>query len=166
MPRSMAPYLAATTVLLLTLTLALARAQGTITNLRFPCGPRGCAEAWCWRYTGKWSLLNYPEYEPMYLNTTPTPARCMRGSLTSGWTRALRRKSTRSDKIGFNRTWKEYETGFGMPGNQWLGLKQLHRLTTRTGHVLRTIILDYHGVSHVYNYNNFWVDSADNKYVL
>ncbi|XP_018013685.1 uncharacterized protein LOC108670708 [Hyalella azteca] len=58
-----------------------------------------------------------------------------------GWTVFLRRQK-QEPQLNFSRTFKEYEEGFGSPsGEYWLGLEDLHLLTTTRPQELRAVIV-------------------------
>ncbi|KAA0188050.1 hypothetical protein HAZT_HAZT010783 [Hyalella azteca] len=58
-----------------------------------------------------------------------------------GWTVFLRRQK-QEPQLNFSRTFKEYEEGFGSPtGEYWLGLENLHLLTTTQPQELRAEIV-------------------------
>lgn len=135
------------------------------TNFRFPCGPQDCAEALCWKDRRRWPLLNHPRSEPIYPSahqSEDVQIVCGR----RGWTTLLLRRQAYNPSVNFTRSWREYENGFGMRGNHWLGLKHLHRLSSRGRNTLRVSILDSRDNWHFYQYDGFWVDSASNFYTL
>ncbi|XP_018024186.1 microfibril-associated glycoprotein 4-like [Hyalella azteca] len=58
-----------------------------------------------------------------------------------GWTVFLRRQK-QEPQLNFSRTFKEYEEGFGSPsGEYWLGLENLHLLTTTKTHEMLAVIV-------------------------
>ena len=66
----------------------------------------------------------------------------------------------------FNRTWQEYKEGFGsLDRNFWLGNEMIYRLTTTPHEAAFDIQSDADDVSTVF-YENFKVDSEENKYKL
>ena len=49
-----------------------------------------------------------------------------------GWTVILCRRKNINVHVDFNRTWDEYEEGFGNLNTEfWIGLRNIHCLTTR-----------------------------------
>ncbi|KAA0186107.1 hypothetical protein HAZT_HAZT010312 [Hyalella azteca] len=57
-----------------------------------------------------------------------------------GWTVFLRRQK-QEPQLNFSRTFKEYEGGFGSPsGEYWLGLRNLHFLTSQKQYELRVLV--------------------------
>ena len=66
--------------------------------------------------------------------------------------------------VDYNRTWVEYEDGFGnLNGEIWYGLRALHCLT---GQEMRMEIKLSDGTKLLYQYKNFTVASAEEKYQL
>ncbi|XP_047740022.1 angiopoietin-2-like [Hyalella azteca] len=58
-----------------------------------------------------------------------------------GWTVFLRRQK-QEPQLNFSRTFNEYEEGFGSPaGEYWLGLENLHLLTTRKMVEMKAVIV-------------------------
>ena len=67
----------------------------------------------------------------------------------------------------FNRTWLEYEDGFGiLTGEFWYGLKALHCLTGQGGWEMRMDIKLANGANVILQYEQFKVASATDKYRL
>jgi Fibrinogen beta and gamma chains, C-terminal globular domain len=69
----------------------------------------------------------------------------------------------------FNRSWTEYEEGFGSGfGNYWIGLKAIHALTHgSTGpQELRIDLADWRGIEKWVTYSNFSIGNASEKYRL
>ena len=88
---------------------------------------------------------------------------CDQDTFGGGWTVLMRRVDGAEH---FNRTWQEYKEGFGsLDRNFWLGNEIMHRLTTTPHEVTFDIQSDADDVSIVF-YENFKVDSEDNKYKL
>ena len=81
-----------------------------------------------------------------------------------GWLVVQRRQDLLVD---FNRTWQEYEDGFGkLTGEFWYGLKALHCLTGQGGWEMRMTIGIYTNTDIVLQYEEFEVASAEDKYRL
>ena len=69
--------------------------------------------------------------------------------------------------VDFNRTWMEYEDGFGkLTGEFWYGLRALHCLTGQGGWEMRMDIKLANGTNIFLQYEQFKVASAKDKYKL
>ena len=69
--------------------------------------------------------------------------------------------------VDFNRTWLEYEDGFGkLTSEFWYGLKALHCLTGQGGWEMRMNVTLANGTSIIFQYEQFQVASAEDKYKL
>ena len=78
-----------------------------------------------------------------------------------GWLVVQRRQDD------FNRTWLEYEDGFGkLTGEFWYGLRALHCLTGQGGWEMRMDIKLANGTNIFLQYEQFKVASAKDKYKL
>ncbi|XP_066961939.1 ficolin-1-like [Macrobrachium rosenbergii] len=94
----------------------------------------------------------------------PTEVRCEIERGAVGWTVMLSRINGRE---AFNRTYKEYQEGFGDPsGEYWIGNDFLHKLTTWRPHQLRVVMEDWDGQKTWVQYNHFRVAGADENYQL
>jgi len=81
-----------------------------------------------------------------------------------GWLVVQRRQGGNED---FNRIWVEYEDGFGkLTGEFWYGLRALHCLTGQGGWEMRMEITLADSTKLFYQYRNFTVASAEEKYKL
>ena len=81
-----------------------------------------------------------------------------------GWLVAQRRQD---GSVDFNRTWLEYEDGFGkLTGEFWYGLRALHCLTGQGGWEMRMDIKLANGTNIFLQYEQFKVASAKDKYKL
>ena len=81
-----------------------------------------------------------------------------------GWLMVQRRQD---GSVDFNRTWLEYEDGFGnLTGEFWYGLKALHCLTGQGGWEMRMDIKLGDGTNVFLQYEQFKVASAKDKYKL
>ena len=81
-----------------------------------------------------------------------------------GWLVVQRRQD---GSVDFNRTWVEYEDGFGkLTGEFWYGLRALHCLTGRGGWEMRMDIKLANGTNIFLQYEQFKVASAKEKYKL
>jgi len=138
------------------------------TDFRFPCGPQDCAEALCWNDRSSLPLLNCPKSEPFFpkanLTSRFAPRLCLHNTL-AGSTIVMLRRNT-SPSVSFNRSWREYENGFGTYNNHWLGLKHLHRLTSRSKQIVGVLCFDANGNWHSWKYDSFLVDDASSFYKL
>ena len=92
-------------------------------------------------------------------------ARCDMDSDNGGWTTIQRRVV--NGKTNFYRNWDDYELGFGnLEEEFWLGLQNIHRLTTRDGVELRIDLQDEHGNNVTWTYQEFRLDGSADKYRL
>ena len=92
-------------------------------------------------------------------------ARCDVDTDGGGWTVILRRVA--GGTVDFNRTWEDYEDGFGQLSSEfWYGLKNMHCLTTRQEMELRINLQEANGEGINWVYKTFRVDGADDKYRL
>ena len=81
-----------------------------------------------------------------------------------GWLVVQRRQD---GSVDFNRTWLEYEDGFGnLTGEFWYGLRALHCLTGQGGWEMRMDIKIANGTNIILQYEQFKVASAKDKYKL
>ena len=81
-----------------------------------------------------------------------------------GWLVVQRRQD---GSVDFNRTWMEYEDGFGkLTGEFWHGLRALHCLTGQGGWEMRMDIKLSNGTDIFLQYEQFKVASAKDKYKL
>ena len=81
-----------------------------------------------------------------------------------GWLVVQRRQD---GSVDFNRTWVEYEDGFGkLTGEFWYGLRALHCLTGQGGWEMRMDIKLANGTNIFLQYEQFKVASAKDKYKL
>ena len=81
-----------------------------------------------------------------------------------GWLVVQRRQD---GSVDFNRTWVEYEDGFGeLTGEFWYGLRALHCLTGQGGWEMRMDLMLDDGTKVFLHYEQFKVASAKDKYKL
>jgi len=67
----------------------------------------------------------------------------------------------------FNRTWAEYEAGFGScSSNYWLGLEAIAALTAGKDQELRIELEDWAGEKRFAQYDNFYISGASDFYRL
>ena len=79
-----------------------------------------------------------------------------------GWLVVQRRQD---GSVDFNRTWVEYEDGFGeLSGEFWYGLRALHCLTGQGGWEMRMDVKLVDGTKLFFQYEQFGVASAKDKY--
>ena len=91
-------------------------------------------------------------------------AYCDTSNRGGGWLVVQRRKD---GSVDFNRTWLEYEDGFGkLTGEFWYGLRALHCLTGQGGWEMRMDIKLANGTNIFLQYEQFKVASAKYKYKL
>ena len=91
-------------------------------------------------------------------------AYCDNCSAGGGWLVVQRRQD---GSVDFNRTWSEYEDGFGkLTGEFWYGLRALHCLTGQGGWEMRMDIKLANGTNIFLQYEQFKVASAKDKYKL
>lgn len=84
-----------------------------------------------------------------------------------GWTVILRRKRTVLTNINFNRKWDDYENGFGNLHTEfWIGLRNIHCLTTREDVDLMIDLRDNNGNGMTWVYHDFKVNGSNDKYRL
>lgn len=82
-----------------------------------------------------------------------------------GWT-VFQRRVNNTNRERFNRSWAEYQSGFGdVDGEFWLGLDTLHELT-KTEQQLRVDLYDYEGEHRWAKYGTFAIGSEDSNYTL
>ena len=94
-------------------------------------------------------------------------ARCDMETDGGGWMVILRRKSNVSSQVNFNRTWTEYENGFGDLNTEfWYGLRSIHCLTARDTVQLQVQLNYSNGTGLTWTYHDFRVDGAENDYRL
>ena len=84
-----------------------------------------------------------------------------------GWTVIMRRKRSVLTNVNFNRVWDQYENGFGNLNTEfWLGLRNIHCLTTREDVDLMIDLRDNNGNGMTWIYHLFRVNGSDDKYRL
>ena len=131
----------------------------------FPCGPEDCSESvMCWNDHRPRPLLNSPKSEKGVSSMVDDRLQCEVDPARSGdkseTVLLKRRNDTRS--VDFNRSWHDYETGFGSDGNFWIGLKRIHRLSSKGRNIL-TIQVNNQTSN---TYSGFWVDDASTRYTM
>ena len=122
--------------------------------------------------TGLYEISNVcdQDSQPFLLTPQQLPvmqARCDMETDDGGWMVILRRKSNVSSPVEFNRTWTEYEKGFGDLNTEfWYGLRNIHCLTTRDTMQLQVQLNYSNGTGLTWTYHHFRVLGAENDYRL
>ncbi|XP_078694339.1 uncharacterized protein LOC144923572 isoform X2 [Branchiostoma floridae x Branchiostoma belcheri] len=104
------------------------------------------------------------QYNHVYFMGHPQPFEtyCDMDTDGGGWTVIQRRQD---GSVPFNKTWTEYERGFGnLMGESWLGLEHIHSLTTQNQNELYVYLEDWEMNSRFARYSRFSVGNADSKY--
>ena len=84
-----------------------------------------------------------------------------------GWTLILKRKRSVLSNINFHRRWDDYENGFGNLNTEfWIGLRNIHCLTTREDVDLMIDLRDNSGNGMTWLYHDFKVNGSNDKYRL
>merc|ERR1719295_914056 len=81
--------------------------------------------------------------------------------LPPGSVRVLVRKEVGNPVNYFDKTFAEYQEGFSANGESWLGLENLHRLTSQRDYKLKIIMTDFDGKKYVAVYDQFKVGPGD-----
>ena len=69
--------------------------------------------------------------------------------------------------LDFYRGWKDYKKGFGsLLGEFWLGLQQIHRITTSQRYKLRIDLEDFEGNKRFAEYSSFKVGNEPDEFRL
>ncbi|KAM4598268.1 microfibril-associated glycoprotein 4-like [Polymixia lowei] len=100
--------------------------------------------------------------------TSPVQVYCDMGSVddpdSGKWTVIQRRKD---GNINFYRGWDQYRTGFGQAsGEYWLGLENIHLLTSRKSYELKVEMEDFEGIKAYVEYSSFSVGPEQEGYTL
>ena len=89
---------------------------------------------------------------------------CDQTTTGGGWLEFQKRLD---GSVDFHRGWYDYKHGFGnLSGEFWLGLDNIHRLTTSGSYKLRIDLEDVAGNTHYAEYDPFWVSSEGAQYRL
>ncbi|XP_019631509.1 PREDICTED: uncharacterized protein LOC109475336 [Branchiostoma belcheri] len=92
----------------------------------------------------------------------PFQAYCNMDTDGGGWTVIQRRQD---GSVPFDKIWTEYEQGFGnTSGEYWLGLGNIHSLTTQKPNELYVYLEDWETNSRFARYSEFSVGDASSKY--
>ena len=124
--------------------------------------------------TGTYNLINMcsaNEDEEGSVNSLQSSMRvvCDMDTDGGGWIVIMRRQRIEHPGVNFFRSWDEYETGFGyLNADFWLGLRNIHCLTTRDDVDLIIDLRDhdYGAVGVRFIYHHFKVSGSDDKYRL
>ena len=104
---------------------------------------------------------------PFIQDISPMQARCNMESGDGGWTVLVKRTPDVEQRELFNRTWVEYENGFGnLSGEFWYGLKNMHCLTSREPMEVEVEVSKTDGTKVVLPYGNFRVNGLSTSYTL
>ena len=94
-------------------------------------------------------------------------ARCDMTTDNGGWMIILRRDTSVTTRVSFDRDWIDYETGFGdLETEFWYGLREMHCLTTQTDVDMRIDMTATNGTKFYWTYSSFKIDGPDTKYRL
>nr|KAG5695407.1 hypothetical protein BaRGS_033620 [Batillaria attramentaria] len=122
-----------------------------------PARPKNCEEVKAINSTSGVHAL-YPD------NGAPINVYCDQETDNGGWAVFQRRKDGSED---FNRSWTEYEDGFGdLEGEFWLGLSQIYRLTAGGDNDLRVDLTDFDDSEGFALYHGFTLGDAAQNYTL
>uniref|UniRef100_A0A182JRV8 Fibrinogen C-terminal domain-containing protein n=1 Tax=Anopheles christyi TaxID=43041 RepID=A0A182JRV8_9DIPT len=100
---------------------------------------------------------------PTYYNT-PFLGYCEPTAYGGGW---LVIQYRYDGSLSFNRSWTEYRNGFGsMEEEFWLGLEQMHRLTSAGPYELLVELKDFDGNYKYARYSEFMIGSEMEEYAL
>jgi len=80
--------------------------------------------------------------------------------------KVLVRKEVGNPADYFDKTFAEYQAGFSANGESWLGLDNLHRLTSQQDYKLKIIMTDFDEKKYASVYDQFKVGPAADGYVL
>ncbi|XP_016896780.1 angiopoietin-1 [Cynoglossus semilaevis] len=89
---------------------------------------------------------------------------CNMETAGGGWTVIQRRED---GSVDFQKTWKEYKTGFGsVTAEHWLGNEYVYQLTSQRQYVLRVELTDWDGHQAFSLYDRFKIGSEKQNYRL
>ena len=84
-----------------------------------------------------------------------------------GWTAILRRNVNMARQMNFNRSWTDYEQGFGDLNTEfWYDLRNIHCLTKREEVELQIEVRKDDGTGQVWMYGCFEIDGSETNYTL
>lgn len=119
--------------------------------------------------TGIYDLVNVCSTDEDEEDSLQPPMRvaCDMDTDGGGWIIIMKRKRSVIANINFNRPWDQYENGFGNLNTEfWLGLRNIHCLTTRDEVDLMIDLRHNNGNGMTWIYHNFKVNGSDDKYRL
>ncbi|XP_078686966.1 fibrinogen-like protein 1 isoform X1 [Branchiostoma floridae x Branchiostoma belcheri] len=130
---------------------------GLITGVVGTTPPQDCADLFA---AGTRQSGTYTVGEP-----SPYRVYCDMSFLGGGWTVLQRRQD---GSVDFAKTWEEYQQGFGnLTGEFWLGLDNIHTLTTaKSNNILQIELEDFNGTRRYARYSTFSVGDASGNYVV
>lgn len=100
---------------------------------------------------------------PLSLGGSTVHLRCDMDTDDGGWTVMQRRLD---GSVEFFKGWSDYKAGFGNPtGEYWLGLDNLHEITTRGEYVLR-IDMEYLSQQYYVKYSDFNIQNESDNYQM
>ncbi|XP_071223467.1 angiopoietin-1-like isoform X2 [Salvelinus alpinus] len=92
------------------------------------------------------------------------PVHCNMETAGGGWTII---QSREDGSVDFQKTWKEYKTGFGtVSAEHWLGNEFVYLLTSQRQYALRVELTDWDGHQAFSLYDRFHIDSEKRNYRL
>ena len=104
--------------------------------------------------------------DPFQTSSRSRLARCDMKSDNDGWMVVFRRDSSVSPRVNFDRTWKDYENGFGdLETEFWYGLKEMHCLTQKEVE-MRIDLTATNGTKFHWTYGLFTIDEPETNYTL
>ncbi|XP_063595957.1 fibrinogen C domain-containing protein 1-like [Penaeus indicus] len=99
-------------------------------------------------------------------NEGPATVWCDMSSSKGGWTMFLKRQQQNIQE-NFARPWEEYRDGFGdTNAEHWLGLENLHKMTSAAPMVLRLEVKAFDGASRWAEWDTFSVAGSETQYKL
>ena len=123
-----------------------------------PLDPKDCAELYKSGKTASGVYTIHPD------NSTAFEVYCDQTTDGGGWTVFQKRLN---GSVDFYRDWKEYKNGFGrVDGEFWLGLDDIHRLTSQSCNVLRVDLEDFSQGTAYAAYDRFVVEDESKNYKL
>ncbi len=117
--------------------------------------------------SGIYDIKNFCPTTPFGLNLSPVQARCNMESGGGGWIVLVRRTPDVDERSSFDRTWEEYENGFGnLSGEFWYGLKNMHCLTDAQQMEVEIEVSKINGTKLILSYGQFQVEGPSTSYTL
>ncbi len=104
--------------------------------------------------------------DPFQTSSRSRLARCGMKSDNGGWMVFRRDSSAGSPRVDFDRTWKDYENGFGeLETEFWYGLKEMHCLTQKEVE-MRIDLTATNGTKFHWTYGLFTIDGPETNFTL